>query len=241
VLQFEVADSGTGLCGDRAGRFEHETEIDPSVVRDMGAPGFALAMCSHLTTVLRGKMFVVQVPGAGSRVRVMVPTGSLDGVALLERPSLATSDPVPGGAEHADEVQLAGCRVLFAEDDLVAQKTVSRGLTNAGASVTVAADGPSAVAVVLAADASGRPFDIVVLEGHLTVMGGRRAADFLRARGHHGPVVELVDVGAHDGTAVGSSGSIIVKPFDMPTLVAVIGRHRGVDREPLAMPATRGG
>jgi DNA-binding response OmpR family regulator len=237
ALQFEVVDSGTGMCGGRvAERYERDTEIDPSAARDLGAAGFALAISSHLTAVLNGRMSVTCGPSAGCRVRVTVPTGPLDGVALLEqRPSVVRQ------VNHRADVQpvggLAGCRILFAEDDLVTQKTLSRALTNAGASVTVAVTGPAAVALALAAAAAGNPFDVLLVEMHLSAMAGESAVQQLRSRGYGGPIVVLTEADRAASSVVGvARSSVVVKPVDPVALVGTVGalvRGRGEAAGPI--------
>jgi DNA-binding response OmpR family regulator len=169
-------------------------------------------------------------------VRVTVPTGPLDGVALLEqRPSVVRQ--VTDRADAHPVGGLAGCRVLFAEDDLVTQKTLSRALTNAGATVTVAVTGPAAVALALAAAAAGNPFDVLLVEMHLSAMAGESAVQQLRSRGYGGPIVVLTEADRSASAVVGvARSSVVVKPVDPVALVGTVGalvRGRGEAAGPI--------
>jgi CheY-like chemotaxis protein len=124
--------------------------------------------------------------------------------------------------------KLEGCRILFAEDDLTTQKTMSRALTNAGATVTVAVTGPAAVALALAAAAGGNPFDVLLVEAHLTAMAGDSAVQQLRSRGYGGPIVALTEADRCAGSAAGAArGSVLVKPVDPAALIDTIAALKG--------------
>jgi DNA-binding response OmpR family regulator len=232
ALQFEVVDSGMGMCGGRAAeRYGCDTEIDPSTARDLGAAGFALAISSHLTAVLGGRMSVTCGPDAGCRVRVTVPTGPLDGVPLLEQPEPSAPRRATDRVGTQTVGRLEGCRILFAEDELATQKALSRALTNAGATVTVAVTGPAAVALALAAAAAGNPFDVLVVEMHLSAMAGESAVQQLRSRGYGGPIVVLAEVDRCASSGAGAArSSVVVKPVDPAVLIdtiATLQRGRG--------------
>ncbi len=108
--------------------------------------------------------------------------------------------------------------VLVVDDDEPIAASLRRALQYAGYRVSVAADGPSALAAV----AGERP-DLVVLDRMLPGMDGVSVCRRLRARDDALPVLMLT---ARDGTADRIGGldagadDYLVKPFDYEELLA---------------------
>ena len=92
-------------------------------------------------------------------------------------------------APLADRRSLTGCRVLVAEDGPDLAWLYRSLFERAGAEVTVAPDGPSAVEAWRAAARSRRPFAGAVLDLGLPGMRGTELAARLRASGFDGALV----------------------------------------------------
>jgi CheY-like chemotaxis protein len=95
---------------------------------------------------------------------------------------------------------LKGLRALLAEDNAINQLVARKMLAALGMTVTVASDGAEAVAAVerasapsAAAPASSaeRPYDVVLMDLLMPVMGGLEAAAAIRARGFAVPIVAM--------------------------------------------------
>jgi CheY-like chemotaxis protein len=230
-LQFEIIDPGSGMCDQELTKlFRPYGQIDPSTTTGLGSAALGLTISNQLVECLGGDMSVAYSPAKGCRVRVSVPTGALDGVAFLDQPAetsvVGTEDrPFPECVGKLGE-----CRILLAEDDPVMRKSISGLLTRAGAEVTIAETGPAAVGLAMAADAAGSPFDVVLMEAHLSVLDGDGAIKLLRERGYERPIVALSEpVAVERQERCGASGSddVVVKPIDPSRFMAAIRAQLG--------------
>jgi DNA-binding response OmpR family regulator len=110
-----------------------------------------------------------------------------------------------------------GERVLVVDDDATVSDVVRRYLERADYEVTLAADGPGA----LAAAEAGRP-DLVVLDLMLPGMDGLEVCRRLRERDPHLPIVMLTALGEEADRVVGLSlgaDDYVTKPFSPRELV----------------------
>jgi len=156
-----------------------------------------LTISKRLAQMLGGDVTLVETrPGAGTRFRVTVAAGPLDGVRLIDAQSPATALaakhvvalPV---TEKGDAPALQGCRILLAEDGVDNQRLISFILKKAGADATLAENGKIALDAVLAAARAGQPFDVVLMDMQMHVMDGYEATRQLRARGCVQPIIAL--------------------------------------------------
>ncbi len=123
--------------------------------------------------------------------------------------------------------------ILLAEDNIVNQRVAVGLLTRRGHRVTVVDNGRAAVDAAMA-----RPFDLVLMDIQMPVMGGVDATAELRRRERDGaPRLRIVAMTAHAMTgdretflAAGMDG-YVSKPVDPDVLFAV------VEQEPSAEPA----
>ena len=126
------------------------------------------------------------------------------------------------------------CRVLLVEDGLDNQNLIARVLRKAGADVSVAENGQVAVDLALAAKQAERAFDIILMDIQMPVMDGYEATRQLRKAGHTAPIIALTAYAMtenHQKCIEAGCDDYMTKPFDLPTLAAVIAKH--VTRESL--------
>ncbi len=127
-----------------------------------------------------------------------------------------------------------GQTVLVVDDDPTVSDVVRRYLERAGIDVTLAADGPAALAA-LAAD---RP-DLVVLDLMLPGIDGLEVCRRMRADDPDVPVVMLTALGEEADRVIGlelGADDYVTKPFSPRELVVDVARrvaHRG--GEPLSL------
>jgi two-component system, sensor histidine kinase and response regulator len=144
------------------------------------------------------------------------------GRALDKKPTPAPvrTAPPPAPARH----DVAQKRVLLVEDNVVNQKVAVGLLTRRGHAVTVAGDGQHALDLL-----AGGPFDVVLMDVQMPVMGGLEATIAIRERekssGEH---VRIVAMTAHalNGDrerclAAGMDG-YLPKPIEPEMLYAVV-------------------
>ena len=232
LIQFDLVDTGIGMTAQQvAGLFQPFTQADASTTRKYGGTGLGLTISQRLAELLGGEITVIETAaGAGTRMRVSVPTGSLDGVKMIEDPMAATvvTPTAAGDAARTDERPLAACHILLAEDGPDNQRLIVHMLKKAGAQVTVVENGSLVVDVALGARNDARPFDVILMDMQMPVIDGYRATRLLRQKGYTAPIVALtahamasdrekcIQAGCNDYNA---------KPINRKKLIETIRKH----------------
>ncbi len=235
-LLCEVIDTGIGMAPEQVARlFQPFHQADASTSRRFGGTGLGLAISRRLAGLLGGDIAVQSEPGRGSRFSVTVDTGSLAGIALIERPVQGHAVATPTGASPREIGPPAplNCRVLLAEDGYDNQRLVAFLLQKAGVQVTIAENGLAAMEMLLtpvpgetpSAAASSEPFDVILMDMQMPVMDGYTATRQLRANGCKVPIVALTaHAMADDRQCCLDAGcdDYLAKPFDRTTLLALV-------------------
>ncbi len=139
------------------------------------------------------------------------------------------------GDDRLAPQNLAGLKVLLAEDNPVNALLARTVLTRAGATVTVAADGEEAVEAFRAA---GDSFDLVLLDLRMPRLDGLGAARRIRGLGDVGARAALIaltaEASADDRAAALAAGmnDFVTKPIAPEALAALAGRYLGRGRTP---------
>ena len=168
-LRLTVSDSGPGVPIEMQSRlFTPFSQGDSSTTRRFGGTGLGLSICRELAQLMGGTVGVDSTPGHGSTFWATLPL-----------PSAAPAHP-PASTEASDIARLRGARVLMAEDNPVNMMIAVAMLEHWGVRVEQATDGRAAVDAVHDAMRAGTPFDVVVLDVQMPVMGGHEAARELR-------------------------------------------------------------
>ncbi len=190
-LRFKITDTGIGMTPDQCAKlFQSFTQADGSTTRRFGGTGLGLAISRPLARMLGGDVTVTSVPGLGSMFTVVVDTGPLDAIRLLENPSEALGAEPEFAVTDLSSVRLPA-RILLAEDSPDNQILISTFLRKLGAEVEVAENGREAVALALSAEQSAEPFDLVLMDMQMPELDGYGAARQLRAEGFTGPIIAL--------------------------------------------------
>jgi signal transduction histidine kinase/AmiR/NasT family two-component response regulator len=232
AMQFDVVDHGLGMTEEQVARlFQPFTQADASTTRKFGGTGLGLAISKRLAELLGGDITVAETrSGAGTRMRVTVATGPLDGVRMIADPLAATvlAPDQTSGPATGDRPRLHGCRILLAEDGPDNQRLIAHMLKKASAEVTVVENGQFATEAALAARDRGLPFDVVLMDMQMPVMDGYKATALLRKEGYRGPIIALTaHAMASDKEKCLAAGcdDYASKPIDCQRLLVTIGRH----------------
>jgi len=181
VVRFAVEDTGIGIPQDRQGDlFGDFTTVDPSYTRKFGGTGLGLAISRELTTLLGGELGFESRENEGSTFWFTVP---------LQRSREVPGDETKPAAGSEQTVDLAGTRILLAEDNATNQLVVSDMLERLGCAVDVAGDGHEAVEAF-----ARQEYDIVFMDISMPEMDGVEASRTIRrseAPGHYTPIVAL--------------------------------------------------
>jgi len=226
-LRFDVIDTGVGMTDEQIEKlFVPFSQVDNSITRRFGGAGLGLNISRRLAEKLGGTISVESRPGHGSIVSVRIAAERLaNQERLLASQEAASSTPAAG--ELASESGLS-CRILLAEDGPDNQRLLGHLLGKAGAQVTIAGNGRIAVELALERQAQATPFDVILMDMQMPVMGGYEATRLLRAEAYAHPIIALT---AHamstDRLKCLEAGcdDFATKPIDRATLLAVIRRQ----------------
>ncbi|MEI6538877.1 MAG: ATP-binding protein [Planctomycetota bacterium] len=136
TLEFDVVDAGIGMSPDQRERlFQPFVQADTTMTRKFGGTGLGLIICKRLAEMLGGDVSIVEsVPGKGSRFRVAISTGALDGVEMIDPTGNVVTEATKTGVAKSQEpsCSLTGSRILLAEDGPDNQQLISFVIKKAG-------------------------------------------------------------------------------------------------------------
>jgi signal transduction histidine kinase/DNA-binding response OmpR family regulator len=226
-LRFDVIDTGIGLSAEGIENlFAPFTQADASMARRFGGTGLGLAISKRLAVMLGGDLEVQSTPGEGSTFSLILETGPLDGVAMLDdaKPTTPSADP----SDSAESLPTIQARVLLAEDTPDLQRLFAHYLRTAGADVELANNGVTACERALAATTAGNPFDVILMDMQMPDLDGEQATMRLRHAGYTGPIIALT---AHtmpserEKCLRAGCDEFLSKPSDPLTLIETIRRN----------------
>ncbi len=235
AIQISVIDTGIGIdSATLAGLFRPFVQGDASTNRKYGGTGLGLAITRHIAGMLGGELTARSEVGRGSTFTLILPTGPLDGIKMLQRPSEAVLDRAHPTASVAPDA-LRGRRILLAEDGADNVRIIGTILRVAGAEVAVAENGRLAVE-----RATAERFDLILMDMQMPEMDGYQAARQLRAQGLTTPILALT---AHalssDRQRCLQAGcdEYLTKPVDRAKLIATVARFTAVPAAALPAPS----
>ena len=238
AVKFDIIDTGVGIAADKLEHlFQPFVQADTSTSRRYGGTGLGLAITRHIAMLLGGEVTAESAAGEGSTFTLIIPTGSLEGVRMLDRPAEIVCSAA-GGAEQivggADA--LSGVSILLAEDGRDNQVLMTTVLRKAGAKVEVAENGR--IAVERFADDTSA-FDLVLMDMQMPEMDGYEATATLRRNGVGVPIVALTAhamTGDKEKCLSAGCSDYCSKPVSRAQLIGTVARHTG--RAPTATDAT---
>ena len=219
-LAVSVVDTGIGIAQEKLDEiFNPFSQADNTVTRRFGGTGLGLTICRQIAEALGGSVLVESVQGEGSVFTLRIPTGSLEGVEMV---NLSTSDGIGRREEKAvaKKFDLAGIELLLVEDGSTNRKLISLALRRVGVNVTEAENGKIGSDLALAGS-----FDLILMDMQMPVMDGYTASRLLRDRNLTLPIIALT---AHamkgDETKCQDAGcsGYLTKPVDIDALIATV-------------------
>ena len=218
MVRIEVRDTGPGI--DEATRtrlFTPFTQADQSTTRRFGGTGLGLSICRELAQLMGGEVGVDSVLGKGSAFWAELP---------LPR---AAAKPATVTPDTETPASLDGTRVLIVEDNPVNMMIAVAMLERWGVTVEQAGDGREAVVAVQRAAGAGHPFDAVLMDVQMPVMGGYEATRVLRATqaGHSLPIIALTAaalLSEREEALASGMNDFLTKPIDARKLHDALAR-----------------
>jgi signal transduction histidine kinase/ActR/RegA family two-component response regulator len=226
-FRFDVIDSGVGLKPEQIARvFDPFQQADTSTTRKFGGTGLGLAISKRLAEALGGTITLTSVYGEGTTFSVTIDAGELQGVELVQHPSLSSA-PAPAAEQPAAQgsrEQIQG-RILVAEDGPDNQRLIRAFLSRVGLVVQIAQNGREAVDAALAAWGAGEPFDVILMDMQMPEMDGYEATRTLREEGYTGPIIALTAQamkGTREGCLAAGCDDYTTKPIQRDKLVQLV-------------------
>ncbi|HQF55028.1 MAG TPA: ATP-binding protein [Fibrobacteria bacterium] len=217
ILRFTVRDSGIGILPQDAERlFQPFVQAEHGTTRQFGGTGLGLSISRTLVERMGGRIEVGGSPGTGAVFSFTI--------ACRVRQGSAASQMEVGLEKPSHPCGKAG-RILLVEDNPLNQE-VGKGLLEfAGYAVEVAENGQVGLDML-----SVRPFDLVLMDLHMPVMGGLEATRRLRFIPECAtlPVIALTaDMlpGVAEECLAAGMDSFVGKPFDPKALLEKIESH----------------
>jgi Amt family ammonium transporter len=228
-LRVDVIDTGIGMKGREIAKiFQPFTQADSSTTKVFGGTGLGLTISKRLAEMLEGEILVDSTPGQGTTFSLAIPTGSLDGVAMLQNPAEVTLESETQVETPTLPQAKLDSRVLLAEDGPDNRRLISLLLGAAGADVTVAENGQIALEKALAANDEGNPFSVILMDMQMPVLDGYGATRKLRDAGYSLPIVALTaNAMASDERKCLNAGcdDYMTKPIDRNKLQAIVAKY----------------
>lgn len=187
ALHFSVADTGIGIPANKQQQiFDAFQQADDSTARKYGGTGLGLTICSKLTALMGGRIWVESEVNRGSTFHFTARFGR-SSVAQPARPESSKSTSLASPERHG---QIRSLRILLAEDNPINQKLAVRLLEKQGHSVTVARDGREALALW-----EQQVFDLVLMDVQMPEIDGLQTTVAIRekekATGAHTPILAM--------------------------------------------------
>ena len=168
-LRIAVSDTGEGIAPEVLETlFQKFVQADASTTRRFGGTGLGLSICRELTEMMGGAVSAESALGVGSTFTVDLP---LERLGAAE-PAAVRAATGPSG----DPDDLAGLRVLAAEDNITNQLVLKTLLAQIGVEPVVVENGQLAVEAW-----SQEAFDLILMDMQMPVMDGLTATGLIRA------------------------------------------------------------
>lgn len=214
VYQWDIRDTGIGMSQEFIQHiFEPFSQEKKGARTTYQGTGLGMSIVKKLLEQMGGKIAVTSQEGKGSNFLITLPL-----------------DIAPAPQREAEKVEecydIQGIRILLAEDNALNAEIAKTLLEDAGAVLTVVADGRQAVESFVAAPES---FDVIILDLMMPVMGGLAAAK--KIRGLDFSIAKDIPIVAMTANAFkedvqqcleAGMNAHVAKPFDMAKLRQVL-------------------
>ena len=221
VVKFCVRDTGIGMTETTKTKlFQVFSQGDSSMTRRFGGTGLGLAISQRLVNRMGGHIFVTSRLGTGSEF-------SFD-LSLPLAASPIRLAPVP----QAPRLRPMSGHLLVVEDDRVNQRVIELMLKKLGFTLTIVADGATAVDV-----ATREHWDAVLMDCQMPGMDGLEATRQIRERlkGRPLPIIALTAntmSGDREACVAAGMDDFVAKPIRQEELHACLDRWISVAEKP---------
>ena len=222
LLRVDVADTGRGIPEElQDAIFSKFEQGEGSTTRRFGGTGLGLTISRELSHLLGGNLTVRSAPGEGATFTVTVRA------SRVERPKAPTRIASPS-QPNAMEAEIAGLKLLAAEDLAVNRQVLEAIVKPLGVTLVVAENGKEAIEVL-----KTEAFDAVLMDLRMPVMDGLTATRHIRA-GHAGDNVKDIPIIALTANAMrehveesleAGANAHVAKPVSRRALIEALKTH----------------
>jgi signal transduction histidine kinase/CheY-like chemotaxis protein len=211
---FSIEDTGIGIAqNDQKKIFDSFWQVYDEDTKKFIGTGLGLTICVRLLKLMGSNLTLVSEKGHGSKFSFDL---KLDYAPVKERPVKITA---------VDGNNLAGIKILLAEDNQINMMVAKKILTGFKANVTCVYDGKEA----LAALAKNADFDIILMDLEMPVMNGYTAIFEVKKLYPEIPVIaftaSLVDEKMLADLVASGFVDCMLKPFQPMQMLADIKKH----------------
>ena len=213
--EISVKDSGIGIPeAAQAQLFERFTQSDSSTTRRFGGTGLGLSIVKELVNLMGGSIGLESGVGEGSTFSLQFEWETVQPAASKEE-----------GKAESRVPDLAGARVLVAEDNGINQILIRQLLQKCGIDCTIVDNGVSAVEAT-----SKESYDLILMDIQMPVLDGVEATRRIRnASGPESaiPIVALTaNVMTEDRKLYAEEGftALVAKPIDVQQMYGCLYR-----------------
>lgn len=215
ALLFSISDTGIGISDeDMARLFNRFERVDSDRVRETTGAGLGLAIASDLINLMGGKLKCESVVDEGSTFSFTVV---LKAQQALQKPEISVGEAQPKPRRQLD------LNLLVAEDNFVNRQVISALLEKTGITISFAVNGQEAVE-----KAKSEPFDAILMDVQMPIMGGAEAAAAIRKSGLGPDKLPIFAATADTEFEVSAEfrnaqmNGVIYKPFKLDELVGIL-------------------
>lgn len=175
MLQITVSDTGIGIPANRLAKvFDEFEQADIETSHKYGGTGLGLAISQKLDGLLGGGLWLESRDGEGTTVTLELP-----GTAM-EPPEADHDTQNPEAiAEKFDH----SYHILVADDVDINRQVIGEILGGLGARTDFAENGKQAVAMALSCDLTDDPYNLILMDNRMPVLGGNEATRKIRENG----------------------------------------------------------
>ncbi len=230
LIRFAIIDTGIGLSDAARERlFQPFTQADTSTARRFGGTGLGLAICKRLVGLMGGSLGVDSVEGQGSTFWFTVPF-ALPAEHVIEELY------IPSG--------MYGLRALVADTNATSREIARRWLTSWGVQADGAVSGVTVLSALRYAVQNDQPYEVVLIDQHLTDMEGNELAAAIR-REHGFKLPRLVMLATWDEPGQASLAqsfgfdAYLAQPITQDHLLAALSGDTLAQAQPIPLPAAK--
>ncbi|MBK1652719.1 ATP-binding protein, partial [Halorhodospira halochloris] len=173
-LQVSVQDNGPGIPDEFQERIFEPFDRGTDAIKHLQGSGLGLAISRQLVNLMGGEIWLHSTPGQGSTFFFTAELPEDESEPAVDP---AQTAPESANGAPADRENVAGTRVLVAEDEPTNILLIQALLERCGAEATVAENGQEALDIWQQAE---QEFDLILLDMQMPILDGAQTVKSLR-------------------------------------------------------------